>query len=267
MRMFAANNKGINILEATILRFSGQSKSGETLKTRQITYVTSDSERLFLSREACIALRMISDTFPTVGEASPLTTLHTPGNATPDSTDSKTTSTPQRSITAPGDYLLCQNPPPRPTQSPSPSPATEVNRALLQQWLLDYYASSTFNTCEHQLLPLMHGPRCISGPLHWQADVKADLDRDVALGVLEPVPVGEPVTWCHKMIICAKRKGQPRRTVNLQALNLHATRKTHHTQSPFHQARSVPHNMKKTIFDCWNGYHSVAIHPDDRHYT
>ena len=33
MRMFAAANKGINILGATIVRFSGQSKSGETLKT------------------------------------------------------------------------------------------------------------------------------------------------------------------------------------------------------------------------------------------
>ena len=58
-----------------------------------------------------------------------------------------------------------------------------------------------------------------------------------------------------------------RRTVDLQALNQHATRETYHTQSPFHQARSVPNNKKKTTFDCWNGYHSVAIHPDDRHLT
>ena len=41
---------------------------------------------------------------------------------------------------------------------------------------------------------------------------------------------------------------------------------THHTQSPFHQARSVPQG-KKTVFDAWNGYHSVPLHPDDRHYT
>jgi hypothetical protein len=75
MRMVAANNKGINILRETIQRFSGRSKSGATLETRQITYVTSDSERLFLSREACVALGMIPETFPTVGETSPLTTL------------------------------------------------------------------------------------------------------------------------------------------------------------------------------------------------
>ena len=31
-------------------------------------------------------------------------------------------------------------------------------------------------------------------PLHWQEDVKAGLDQDVSLGMLEQVPVGEPVT-------------------------------------------------------------------------
>ena len=70
-------------------------------------------------------------------------------------------------------------------------------------------------------------------PIHWQHDVKMGLDRDVRLGVIEPVPIGEPVKWCHRMVVCAKKNGKPRRTVDLQALNAHATRKTHHTQSPF----------------------------------
>ena len=30
---------------------------------------------------------------------------------------------------------------------------------------------------------------------------------------------------------------------------------------------SVPHGKKKTIFDAWNGYHSVPLHPDNQHYT
>ena len=110
-----------------------------------------------------------------------------------------------------------------------------------------------------------HSP--IPVPLHWQDDVKAGLDRDVRLGVLEPVPIGGPVTWCHCMVICAKKNGTPRRTIDFQPLNIHATRETHHTQSPFHQARSVPQGKKKTVFDAWNGYHSVPLHPDDRHYT
>jgi hypothetical protein len=70
-RMYTANNNGINILDATILRLSGKSKSGDALATRQITYVTDDSDKLFLSREACMALGMISNTFPTIGETLP----------------------------------------------------------------------------------------------------------------------------------------------------------------------------------------------------
>ena len=37
--------------------------------------------------------------------------------------------------------------------------------------------------------------------------------------------------------------------------------------SPFHQARLVPPNTKKTVLDAWNGYHSVPLHEDDLHYT
>ncbi|VDI45747.1 Hypothetical predicted protein [Mytilus galloprovincialis] len=61
--------------------------------------------------------------------------------------------------------------------------------------------------------------------------------------------------------------GKSRRTVDFQALNAHAIRETHHTQSPFHQARSVPRGKKKTVFDAWNGYHSVPIREEDRHLT
>ena len=135
----------------------------------------------------------------------------------------------------------------------------------LQEYLLDYYSSSTFNTCEHQLLPMMQGPPLrimvdpdaapvahhtpVPVPVRWQEEVKAGLDRDVRLGVIEPVHVGDPVTYCHRMVICAKKNGKPRRTVDMQSLNTNATRETHHTQSPFHQARSVPAGMKKTVFD------------------
>ena len=104
-------------------------------------------------------------------------------------------------------------------------------------------------------------------PIHWQDEVKADLDRDVRLGILEPVPVGTPVTWCSKMVVAAKKSGKPRRTVDFQALNRHALRETHHIQPPFHQARSVPPNTYKTVMDAWNGYHSIPLHEDDRHLT
>ena len=110
-----------------------------------------------------------------------------------------------------------------------------------------------------------HSP--IPVAVHWQDEVKAGLDEDVRLGVLENVLVGDRVTWCHRMVICAKKNGKPRRTVDFQALNVYSARETHHTPSPFHQARGVPENKRKTVFDAWTGYHSVSLHEDDKHLT
>ena len=66
---------------------------------------------------------------------------------------------------------------------------------------------------------------------------------------------------------CAKKNGKPRRTVDFQALNVYVARETQHTSSPFHQARGVPENKRKTVFDAWNGYRSVRLHEDDKHLT
>ncbi|XP_068232779.1 uncharacterized protein [Palaemon carinicauda] len=260
--MKAANSKGINILGAVILRFTGTNNRGKLVETRQITYVTDNSDKIYLSKEGCIALGIISSTFPCIGEATQETS----------STNIQTEecSCPQRQL-----------PPPPPQKLPFA--ATEANREKLQKFLLEHYASSTFNTCEHQKLPMMSGPPLklmidphaepvavhtpIPVPLHWQDEVKQGLDQDVNLGVLEQVPIGEPVTWMSRMVVCAKKNGKPRRTVDLQALNLHATRETHHTPSPFHQARAVPAGKRKTVLDAWNGYHSVPLRPEDRHLT
>ena len=169
-------------------------------------------------------------------------------------------------------------PPDRPTSLPFPG--TEENRHRLERYLLDLYSASAFNVCEHQPLPKMSGPPLslsidpnavpkpchtpIAIPIHWQDEVKAGLDRDVRLGVLEKVT---PVTWCHRMVICTKKDGSLRRTINFQPLNQYATRETHHCPSPFHQAQAIPCRTKKTIFDALNGYHSVALSKEDRHFT
>ena len=66
--------------------------------------------------------------------------------------------------------------------------------------------------------------------------------RDEALGVIERVPIGEPVQWCHRMVVTRKHDGSPRRTVDLSPLNKYCQRETHATESPFHLARRVPRN-------------------------
>ena len=185
MKMHAADNHNIRILGATILRLSGKNNKGEEQSTRQMVYVTDNTDKLFLSREACIDLGIIPKTFPTMDETKGTNAANSIG------------ASPQQECQCP----KRTKPPPIPTSLPYP--ATEANREKLQQYLLDYYGSSTFNICEHQTLPLMESPPLrlmidphatptahhspIPVPLHWQDDVKAGLDRDVRLGVLEPV--------------------------------------------------------------------------------
>ena len=84
------------------------------------------------------------------------------------------------------------NPPPVPTALPYP--ATEENVDKLKQWIINRYLSSTFNTCEEQELNKISGPPLeidvdpsvkpsavhtpLPVPVHWQKEVKAQLDRD-----------------------------------------------------------------------------------------
>lgn len=132
MRMHAANNNGIKILGAVILRFSGKSKSGETLESQQIVYVTSDSDKLFLSRETCKALGMISKNFPTVGEALQLHDMTKP-DVSCDATGEHPldAASPESALSSPCNCPHRQTPPPNPTAPPFP--ATEANRMKLQQ--------------------------------------------------------------------------------------------------------------------------------------
>jgi len=62
--MHAANSiNNIAILGAIILQLSGNTKKGSNLSTKQIVYVTDESDKFFLSRQVWMALGMISS-FP-----------------------------------------------------------------------------------------------------------------------------------------------------------------------------------------------------------
>ena len=95
--------------------------------------------------------------------------------------------------------------------------------------------------------------------------MKRDLDQDVALGVVEQVPINTPVEWRARMVVVPKHDGSLRRTVDLTALNKASRRRTHHTKSPFALASQVPRNKKKSVLDVWNAYHSVPVREEDQH--
>ena len=90
----------------------------------------------------------------------------------------------------------------------------------------------------------VHTP--IEVPHHWKKKVKANLDRDVRLGIIEPVPQGTPTTWCSRMVVASKKSGEPRRTVDLQKLNDATLRETHHTTTPFNIVSVIPRKTYRT---------------------
>lgn len=157
------------------------------------------------------------------------------------------------------------------------------NWERLEQWLREHFKSSAFNTSPHQPLQVMTGrplditfawgvkPSAVHTPIpvphHWKKKVKEDLDRDVALGIIELVPAGTPTVWCSRMVVAPKKVGSPRRMVDLQKLNGATMRETHHTLSSFNQVSVVPARIKKTVLDAWNGYHSLPLSPKAREAT
>ena len=46
-------------------------------------------------------------------------------------------------------------------------------------------------------------------PLHWHNKVKADIEQDVRLGVLERVLTNTPVRWLSLMVLTPKHDGTP----------------------------------------------------------
>lgn len=110
-----------------------------------------------------------------------------------------------------------------------------------------------------------HKPPAI--PIHWQDQVRSDLEKDEALGVIECVLMGESVDWCHRMVVTRKHDGSSHHSVNLSLLNKHCKRETHNSESPFHLARRIPQGTYKTVTDAWNGFHIMLLPQSDKYLT
>ena len=235
---------GLNIIGSIFLHIAVGGKS-----TRQIVYIASNCQGLYLSQTALKDLGLLDKYFPHSHNAATKQANHC--------TCPARTSTPSRPTVIPFE--------------PTPE-----NVPKLKQWLLDSFASSSFNQCAHQPLPTMTGepvklhfkehaePHAVHTPIpvphHWKQQIKDDLDRDVRLGIIEPVPQGTTVEWCARMVVAPKKNGEPRRTVDLQKLNNATKRETHHTPSPFDVVSTAPPQTIKTVLDAWNGYHSIPLH-------
>jgi hypothetical protein len=220
-----------------------------SVSSEQIVYYAEKAKRFFLSRQVCIDLQIVPETFP-----------YPPSNPSVNSVDA---------------IIRNRSPPKRPTTIPF-HPCHE-NIPKLKQYIIDSFADSVFNknppfpklSTPPAHIHLKHDfvtPKPAYWPAvvaeHWKEAVKKSIDRDVEAGILVKVPFNEPTTWCARMVVVPKRDGRPRRTVDYQRLNTQCIREPNHGESPFHTARRIPPQTYKSVFDAVDGYHSVELDHD-----
>ena len=219
--------------------------------TRQRVYFVKSSKMLFLSLNTCISLKLVPCDFP----------FHT------------------RMVAG---VIRPTHPPPLIRPSSPPYPPVEENVGRMQDWLLQHFSSTTFNTSRYPL-PAMKGPAHhihlerdakpvayhtpLTVPKHWETEVKKQLDEDVKRGVIKPVAAGEATEWCSRMVVTSKKNGQPRRTVDYQPLNAVCRRETHHTPAPFDMVSNVPGHTYKTVADAFSGFHQVELDEESQKLT
>ena len=136
----------------------------------------------------------------------------------------------------------------------------------MRRLIIKLYVKSGFNNCRVQPLAMMNSAKPLKLfvdpavkpvaihkaaiiPIHLKARVKADLDRDVRLGILEKVDINLPVKWLSHMLVTMKKDRCPRRIIDYKKLNNAIPRQTNITQSPFMCASVCTPKKKKLILD------------------
>ena len=202
-RMNGAGRGDLGVIGAVVMQFHMVTEAGQMVRTKQLCYVCTKVDKIYMSRQRLQQLCIIGQKFPL------------PDNPKVSSISDQST----------GCDCGC------PTRPPSPPPPAAYPSHLagkvakLKEYLLHHYESTVFNSCECQILLLLLGPplrlnvdpaakpvachRVQPVPMHWQEKVHMDFVSDVKLGVLEKLPT----TWLSCMVITAKSNGEPRRTV------------------------------------------------------
>ena len=225
---------------------------------RHDIYFLESAKSCYLSLKTCKQLGLVHKDFP-----APLPTTASVVSAPTPSV---------KTHSGAAEVRLHSGLPKKPTDMPFAP--LEENIERIQEWLLQHFSNTTFNT-EKIPFPVMEGaPHHIhlvpdakpyachvpaNVPMHWEAEVREQIAEDVKNGILRPVPQGEPTEWCARMVVAGKKDGHPRRTVDFQKLNASCLRETHHTPTPFDLVSGIPQHSYKTTADAKCGFHQVKL--------
>ena len=135
-KMNGAGRSDLGVQGAVVMEFTCSGLGRQTHSTKQLCYVCDRVDRVYLSRQGLADLNCIIPDFPIPA---------------PDPTVAATETNDENN-----DQCNCpirsSQPPLLPTELP---PGIEHSSEQLKTWLLNYYGATTFNTCEHQQLPMM----------------------------------------------------------------------------------------------------------------
>lgn len=106
-------------------------------------------------------------------------------------------------------------------------------------------------------------------PFHWRSQVKEQIDSMVSKKIIEAVPVGEAIDWCHPMVVVAKKNSaETRITVDLTSLNKFVRRPAYPVKIPKEVvSRIPPGNRYFTTLDARHGYWQVPLDEESKKLT
>ena len=128
-----------------LLQMSGLMTDGSNVTFSAMVYVSSFLNGFYLCHESMIDLGIISNNFPLVGVAFQAQSHASIDEAVLAANNAANCSCPTHSRVPSHPIVL-------------PFKCVPENIDAIRNWVLQTFASSTFNTCPHQPLPCMTGP-------------------------------------------------------------------------------------------------------------
>ena len=162
LSLAAASHSPIRLEGAFFAKLTATLPNGKLTSSHSMVYVSNLVRAMYLSYESLLNLGLLPRAFPSPGgtqspsETNSLNETHKSPTTNASRFINDGWESPQTSRGSTCSYPQRTTPPLRPTELPFPS--IPENNQQMKAWLIERYASSTFNTCPQRALPCMDSP-------------------------------------------------------------------------------------------------------------